>query len=153
MEEIDFQAAAELLSATSEWIGDGRTRTRIGGMEIEVDNPLAVSPVGAPGNVTWPEQLLPAALAACFITTMSSISERLRMHPKGIRVTVKPLLARDSDGGFKFEKMLITVELSLPKDEVKKAERLVELTHSYCLVSKALKGNVEEVIETKVKGI
>ncbi len=49
--------------------------------------------------------------------------------------------------------MLITVELSLPKEEVKKAERLVGLTHSYCLVSKALKGNVEEVIEIKVNEI
>ncbi len=153
MEEVDFKAAAELLAATSEWIGDGRTVTKICGMEVEVDNPLSVSPMGAPENVTWPEQLLPAALAACFITTMGSISERLRMHPKGIRVKVKPLLARDSDGGFKFEKMLITVELSLPKDEAQKAERLVGLTHNYCLVSKALKGNVEEIIETKVNEV
>uniref|UniRef100_UPI002609257C OsmC family protein n=1 Tax=Thermococcus sp. TaxID=35749 RepID=UPI002609257C len=111
---------------------------------------LSVPPMGAPENVTWPEQLLPAALAACFITTMTSISERLRVHPKGIRVTVKPLLARDSDGGFKFEKMLITIELSLPKEEAVKAGRLVDLTHSYCLISKALKDNVEEIIETRV---
>ncbi len=153
MEEIDFRAAAELLSATSEWVGNGRTKTEIGGMEVEVDNPLSVSPMGAPKNVTWPEQLLPAAMAACFITTMSSISERLRMHPEVIRVTVKPLLARDIDGGFKFEKMFITVEVSLPREEVSKAERLIELTHSYCLISKALKGNVEEIIETKVNEI
>ncbi len=153
MEEIDFRAAAELLSATSEWMGNGRTKTEIGGMQVEVDNPLSVSPMGAPKNVTWPEQLLPAAMAACFITTMSSISERLRMHPKVIRVTVKPLLARDIDGGFKFEKMFITVEVSLPKEEVSKAERLIELTHSYCLISKALKGNVEEIIETKVNEV
>ncbi len=153
MEEIDFQVAAELLSATSEWIGDGRTKTTIGKREIEVDNPLSVPPMGASENVTWPEQLLPAALAACFITTMTSISERLRVHPKGIRVTVKPLLARDSDGGFKFERMLITIELSLPKEEAVKAGRLVDLTHSYCLISKVMKGNVEEVIETKVHEI
>ncbi|NJF25882.1 OsmC family protein [Thermococcus sp. Bubb.Bath] len=148
--EIDFKAAAELLAATSTWIGDGRTKTRLSKTELEVDNPLSVPPMNPEDNMTWPEQLLPASLAACFITTMTSISERMRVNLKSLQVTVKPLLAKDSDGGFKFDKMFITIELSVPQEDRPKVKRLVELTHRYCLISKAIKGNVKEVIETKV---
>ncbi len=152
-EEIDFESVGELLAARSEWIGDGRTRTKINIGEIEVDNPLSVPPINPPPSVTWPEQLFPAALAACFITTMTSINEKMKLNLKSLAVTVKPILNFDKDGGFKFERMDITIEMTVSKGERKKAERLADLTHKYCLISKAIKGNVEEVIKTEIKEV
>ncbi|WP_367883400.1 OsmC family protein [Thermococcus peptonophilus] len=154
MVDIDFNAAAELFAATSTWVGgDGRTKTKLGKIELEVDNPLSVLPTNSEEMITWPEQLLPAALAACFITTMTTVSEKMRINLKSLQVTAKPLLARDNDGGFKFDKIFITIELSIPREDRPKVERLVDLTHRYCLISKAIKGNVEEIIETKVHDV
>jgi peroxiredoxin-like protein len=152
-EGIDFEMVAELLAAKARWIGDGRTRTKINIGEIEVDNPLTVPPIDPPPNVTWPEQLFPAALAACYITTMTTINEKMKINMKELSVTVKPLLAFDKDGGFKFEKMYVTVEMTIAKGQRKKAERLVELTKKYCLISKAIKNNVEEVVESKINEV
>ncbi|MEB2837188.1 MAG: OsmC family protein [Desulfurococcales archaeon] len=148
---FDFQALAELFAARSEWIGDGKTKTRIHDAVLEVDNPLSVPPLNPPPGVTWPEQLFPAALAACFITTMTTINEKMKLDIKSLAVTVKPVLAVDEDGGFKFEKMLVTIELTVAPGERRRAERLAELTHKYCLISKAIKGNVEEVVETVIR--
>ncbi len=153
LENVDFEALGNLLAAESVWIGDGRTKTKIHDMEIEVDNPLSVSPINPPPNVTWPEQLLPASLAVCIITTMIAINEKIGVHIKDLRVIVKPILGIDSDGGFKLEKMKLNVKLSIASGEKNKAEKLVNVTHKYCLVSKAIKGNVEEIIEADIKEV
>ncbi|MEB3844259.1 MAG: OsmC family protein [Desulfurococcales archaeon] len=144
----DFEAIGELFAAEAVWIGDGRTRTRLAGVEIEVDNPLEVSPLESSGRVTWPEQVFPAALAACMITTLTSINKKMRVPIEGLRVRVKPILGLDEDGGFKFERMIITVTIRVGREHHAKAERLVQLAHKYCLISKAIKGNVEEEIRT-----
>ncbi|MCE4624147.1 MAG: OsmC family protein [Caldisphaeraceae archaeon] len=149
-EGIDFEALGDLLAAESRWIGDGRTRAKIHDMELEVDNPLSVTPIDPPPNVTWPEQLLPASLAVCFITTMTTINEKMDLHLTSLRVVVKPILGIDEDGGFKFERMKVTIEMAVSNGEKEKAERLADLAHKYCLISKAIKGNVDEVIETKI---
>ncbi len=150
--DIDFEAVAELFAATVEWIGDGRTRTKLGGCTLEIDNPLAVPPVNPPEGVTWPEQVFPAALAACWITTLTSIAERMGAQLESLRVTVKPLLALDDDGGFRFDEMRVYLEIGLKGDNPERiAARLVELTHKYCLISKAIKGNVRETINYTIK--
>ena len=149
--EIDFEAVAEFFAATVEWIGDGRTRTKLGGCTLEIDNPLEVPPINPPEGITWPEQVFPAALAACWITTMTSIAERMNVELEKLRVTVKPLLAVDDDGSFRFKEMRVYLEMGLKgENREKRAARLVELTHKYCLISKAIKGNVEEKVEYKL---
>ncbi|EDY34432.1 OsmC-like protein [Aciduliprofundum boonei T469] len=153
LENIDFEALGDLLAAESVWIGDGRTKTKIHDLELEVDNPLSVSPINPPPHVTWPEQLLPAALAVCFITTMTAINEKIGVHINELRVIVRPILGIDTDRGFKFDKMKLNVKLSIARGEKSKAEKLVEITHKYCLVSKAIKGNVEEIIEVDIKEV
>ena len=154
LENIDFEALGDLLAAESVWIGDGRTKTKIHDMELEVDNPLSVTPINPPPKVTWPEQLFPAALAVCIITTMTAINEKIGVHIKDLRVVVKPILSIDNDGGgFKIEKMKLNVKLSIACGEKDKAEKLVNITHKYCLVSKAIKGNVEEIIESDIKEV
>ncbi len=69
---------------------------------------------------------------------------------KSLKVIAKPILGIDTDNGFRFEKILITIEMSISSGERKKAERLADLTHKYCLISKAIAGNVEEVVEKKI---
>ncbi|MGC8621592.1 MAG: OsmC family protein [Caldisphaera sp.] len=149
-EGIDFEALGDFLAAESTWIGDGRTKAKIHDIELEVDNPLSVLPINPPPNVTWPEQLVPAALAVCFITTMTTINEKIGVDIKSLKVIAKPILGIDTDNGFRFEKILITIEMSISSGERKKAERLADLTHKYCLISKAIAGNVEEVVEKKI---
>jgi len=149
---IDFDAVGELLAAESEWLGDGRTRVRIRDLHIEVDNPLSVPPFNAPPGVTWPEQVFPAALAACWITTMAEIAERMKVKMRSLHVRVKPILAIDEEeGGFKFERFIVNINLHLEEADEKRASRLIELAHKYCLISKAIKGNVEEVVVPEVK--
>ncbi len=147
----DFEAIGEFFAVEIEWIGDGRTRATVAGTQLEIDNPLSVSPLERPEKVTWPEQLFPTALGACIITTLTTINDKLKVPIESLRVRVKPILALDTDGGFKFEKMKITVSLRVPKGMEKKAERLVDLSHKYCLLSKAIKGNVEEEIKAEIE--
>ena len=153
LENMDFEALGDLLAAESVWIGDGKTKTKIHDMELEVDNPLSVTPINPPPKVTWPEQLFPAALAVCTITTMTAINEKIGVHIKDLRVIVKPILGIDNDGGFKIEKMKLNVKLSVGRGEKEKSEKLVNITHKYCLVSKTIRGNVEEIIEEDIKEV
>jgi organic hydroperoxide reductase OsmC/OhrA len=147
---IDFEALGSLFEARSTWIGDGRTKTRIHSHVLEVVNPLEIPPINPPSGVTWPEQLFPAALAACYITTMTTINQKMKLHIGKLEVSVKPLLAVDDDGGYKFEEMRVHIDIEVGPGESKKARRLIELAQKYCLISKAIKGNVAEKVEARI---
>ncbi len=153
LENINFETLADLLAAESVWIGDGKTKTKFHDLELEADNPLSVTPVNPPPKVTWPEQLFAAALSVCIITTMVAINEKIGVHIKELKVTAKPILGMNNDKGFKIDKVKLNIKLSVLHGEKEKTEKLVDVTHKYCLVSKAIKGNVEEILEVDIKTV
>jgi organic hydroperoxide reductase OsmC/OhrA len=53
-----------------EWLEDRRTRANIGGTQLEIDSPPEFN--GSAEKLT-PEELLPATLASCLLTTFFRI--------------------------------------------------------------------------------
>ena len=104
---------------------------------------IKLSPPGAAGSGTNPEQLFAAGWSACFEGAMGIAARKAK-------VTLPPELAIDAevdlcsaDGAY-FLKARLNVDL--PGVERKVAQALVDAAHQTCPYSKAIRGNVDVVI-------
>ena len=99
-----------------------------------------------PGIGTNPDEMLLGAAATCYIITLAAMLER-----SGI---IKIALHMDSEaivdvtkGIFTYQKIIHRPRLVLPtatsERERDKAERLIQKAETSCMISRALKGNVE----------
>jgi osmotically inducible protein OsmC len=104
---------------------------------------IKLSPPGAAGSGTNPEQLFAAGWSACFEGAMGIAARKAK-------VTLPPELAIDAevdlcsaDGAY-FLKARLNV--NLPGVEREVAQALVDAAHQTCPYSKAIRGNVDVVI-------
>jgi lipoyl-dependent peroxiredoxin len=104
---------------------------------------IKLSPPGAAGSGTNPEQLFAAGWSACFEGAMGIAARKAK-------VTLPPELAIDAevdlcsaDGAY-FLKARLNV--NLPGVEREVAQALVDAAHQTCPYSKAIRGNVDVAI-------
>jgi osmotically inducible protein OsmC len=116
---------------------EGAAHSSDGRLEIKL------SPPGAAGSGTNPEQLFAAGWSACFEGAMGIAARKAK-------VVLPPELAIDAevdlcltDGAY-FLKARLNV--SLPGVEREVAQALVDAAHQSCPYSKAIRGNVDVVI-------
>jgi Ohr subfamily peroxiredoxin len=112
---------------------DGAARSADGRLDIRL------SPPGAPGSGTNPEQLLAAGWSACFIGAMGRVA-------RGMKITLPPDAAVDAEidlGAIGDDYFLqARLNVSLPGVERDVATALVEGAHRICPYSKATRGNI-----------
>ncbi|WP_445147221.1 organic hydroperoxide resistance protein [Dyella sp. Tek66A03] len=126
----------------------GRTRT-YGGREGSAHSDdgrldIKLSPPGAPGSGTTPEQLLAAAWSACFIGTLRQAANARRIDfPADVAVVTEVDLGHGQGGFFLRARLAVT----LPGMEAEVAQQLIEAAHHNCPYSKATRGNVDVTIE------
>ena len=108
---------------------------------------LATSFGGAPSlggraDRTNPEELLLAALDACFVQTWAIFLAKLKVPIEKPVLDGRCELAKDPAGGYRVVKLLLVPHI--PKtiwDERKgDIEKTLELAEKYCIVSKAVRG-------------
>lgn len=107
--------------------------------------------MGGPGIGTNPDELLLSAAASCYIISLAAMLERSN---------VKARLSLQSDGIVQVENNIFTykqivhhIEIMLeePSDTNKRiAQRLAAKAEESCMISKALKGNVEIMVDCKI---
>lgn len=126
----------------------GRTHT-LGGRDGEVrsdDGRLAVelSPPGAPGDGTNPEQLLAAAWSASLLGTLRQAASARRIaFPVETVIAAEVDLSHGENGFFLRARFVV----ELPGIAVDVAQQLVAAAHGSCPYSKATRGNIEVAIE------
>lgn len=106
------------------------------------------TPPGFDGEmgVMWPEELLPASLISCLFNTFRDIAKRLRVEYSHWEAEAETALGTASEGGFKFYSVKVHIKLKVNEKSKDKISKLMYLTKKYCLVSRAIKGNVDEEV-------
>tara|TARA_R110001599_G_scaffold171353_1_gene362053 strand:- start:34527 stop:34943 length:417 start_codon:yes stop_codon:yes gene_type:complete len=101
---------------------------------------LMLSPPGAHGNGTNPEQLFAAGWSACFIGAMGIAAKDRNMSlPAGVAVDAEVDLATGTNGFFLQARLNIALP-DLPRDL---AQELVDAAHQICPYSKMSRGNID----------
>lgn len=145
-----------LFQASGIWNGDsdGSGNINADGMEaLHYGTPVAFGGVEGRSN---PEAMLLSSLIACYSITLALLLERKRL-PKG-KITVQGIMEveRQPDRSLKITTIRLTPVMALPGlDEAQKTIAL-DMAHraeNYCIVSRAIKGNVIIEIEPTVESV
>jgi organic hydroperoxide reductase OsmC/OhrA len=99
--------------------------------------------LGGRADRTNPEELLLAALEACFVQTWAIFLAKLKVPVEKPLLDGRCELEKDPAGGFRVAKLLLVPHI--PKaiwDERKgDIEKTLELAEKYCIVSRAVRGS------------
>jgi uncharacterized OsmC-like protein len=93
---------------------------------------------GGPGNAWSPEQLLLAAVEACFLMTFRSIADASRIDFTSLAVDGHGMVDH-ANGGMRFTEIVLRARLVLPAGvDPTRARRALEKAEKMCLVSASL---------------
>jgi lipoyl-dependent peroxiredoxin len=103
-----------------------------------------LSPPGAPGAGTNPEQLFAAGWSACFLSAIKLVAGKTK-------VTLPADLAVDAEVDLGTTRgayvLAARLNVSLPGLERRAAQALVDAAHQVCPYSSAMRGNIEVAIK------
>lgn len=116
---------------------NGAARSSDGHLEISLSTP------GTAGSGTNPEQLFAAGWSACFEGAMGIAARKMRISlPADLAIDAEVDLCT-TDGAYFLRARL---NVSVPDVEREVAQNLVDAAHQTCPYSKAIRGNVDVVI-------
>jgi osmotically inducible protein OsmC len=132
-------------SAQVEWSGyEGEVRGASGALTASTSTQAEL---GGPGAGTNPEELLAAAHANCFTSTLTALARRRELPIDRLRTAVVTELAwTDGEGDHRLASSTISVGIASPAP-VEKLEALVRDTEQDCPVCRAIAGNVAMRVE------
>ncbi|MFK3794891.1 organic hydroperoxide resistance protein [Pseudomonas sp. NPDC088444] len=101
---------------------------------------LKLSPPGAPGNGTNPEQLFAVGWSACFIGALRHACNTRKIgFPADTSVDAQVDLGHGEHGFF----LQARLAVSLPGLDATIAQQLIDAAHQNCPYSKATRGNID----------
>ncbi|UBM08302.1 organic hydroperoxide resistance protein [Cupriavidus metallidurans] len=116
---------------------DGAARSDDGRLDI------LLTPPGAAGHGTNPEQLFAAGWSACFIGALGKAAQARKIAlPAGVAVDAEVDLSMAGDQYF----LQARLNVNLPGFDRATAQALAEDAHQRCPYSKATRGNIDVVI-------
>ena len=132
------------------WSGDGAGSGHVRLAESAVDLPIAgATRLGGAGGAANPEELLLAAVAACFVNTWAIFLRKLQVAYAEPAVRVAGTLSDDPAGGFRMSGAVIfaRVPATLLASERAKVEKTLSLTEKYCIISKVARAAMPVKVE------
>lgn len=133
------------------WSGGRRGKGQIqaGNLSSVLSTPASMDGLGQGTN---PDELLLSAAGSCYMMTLAFALERRDISFKDLSVTSTG--TANDNGGLHFEKIVHHPRIVLDQDVdealIEQVEKLVKLSESRCMVSKALKGNVEIEVKAEI---
>jgi lipoyl-dependent peroxiredoxin len=116
---------------------NGASRSSDGHLEITLSTP------GTAGSGTNPEQLFAAGWSACFEGAMGIAARKMRITlPADLAIDAEVDLCTTAGSYF----LQARLNVSVPGVEREVAQNLVDAAHQTCPYSKAIRGNVDVVI-------
>ena len=113
---------------------DGESRTNDGRLAVRL------TPPGAPGNGTNPEQLFAAGYSACFIGAMKAVAGKQK-------ITLPADLSVDAEVDLgpvgQVYGIAVRMTITLPGMDKAAAQALVDTAHQVCPYSNATRGNID----------
>jgi peroxiredoxin-like protein len=137
---------------TAEWPG---LRNDVG--EIKAGNlktKISIPPeMEGPGVGTNPDEMLLGAAATCYIITLAAMLERSKLAKESLAMESEGIVDV-TNGVFTYEKIIHRPKLVLAKEASEKdfslARKLAEKAESSCMISRAIKGNVEIELQADI---
>lgn len=131
------------------------TATREGRL-ANADGSFAAVHTGAPaldgkGGTVNPEELLLAAVTACFIQTWGIFLGKLKVPIAAPRLDATCVLDKDPAGGFRVTRIDLFphVPAALLAERRADVEKTLSLAEKYCIVSKAVRGSLPVSVAPK----
>jgi organic hydroperoxide reductase OsmC/OhrA len=105
---------------------------------------------GSPGHHS-PEDLLLAAVASCHMTTLVALSRRKELAIKSYVAKAAGTLEKTKEG-IRFTSIQLSVDASTTVGREAELTNLIELAETHCIVSNALRLNVELDVKVRAEG-
>jgi peroxiredoxin-like protein len=128
--------------------GDGRIIADTGSIDYGVPALL-----GGKAGRSNPEEMLLAAVASCYSITFALLAERRSLPVTEIHVEAQGAVERQPDRSLKFTSIRLHTRIRMEgADETQRKATLEasQRAEKYCLISRALQGNVEIVVEPEL---
>ena len=137
---------------TADWPG---LRNDVG--EIEAGNlktKISIPPeMDGPGVGTNPDEMLLGAAATCYIITLAAMLERSKLEKAALTMESEGIVDV-TNGVITYQKIIHRPKLVLDKEASEKdfslARKLAEKAESSCMISRAIKGNVEIELQADI---
>ena len=105
--------------------------------------------LGGSGGKANPEELLLAAVGACFVNTWAIFLKKLGIAYDEPTLRVSGDLGKDPAGGFRMQKAVIhaRVPAALLVDQRAQVEKTLALAEKYCIISKTVRAAMPLSVE------
>ncbi|RNF40310.1 OsmC family protein [Planococcus salinus] len=125
--------------------------------EIEAGNlktQVSIPPeMDGPGVGTNPDEMLLGAAATCYIITLAAMMERSKLEKESLTMESEGLVDV-TNGVITYKKIIHKPRVVLQADATERdfslAKRLAEKAESSCMISRAIKGNVEIELQADI---
>ncbi|WP_226036239.1 OsmC family protein [Aquibacillus saliphilus] len=121
-----------------------------GNLKTEISIPPEMD---GPGIGTNPDEMLLGAASTCYIITLAAMIERAQLPLE--QMDLESIGVVDvTSGVFTYQKIIhrptVILKSGASTDELTKAKQLVEQAEKSCMISRAIKGNVELELQAEV---
>jgi len=134
---------------TADWPG---LRNDVGTIETaNLHTKVSIPPeMDGPGIGTNPDEMLLGAAATCYIITLAAMLERSKIEKASLTMTSEGIVDI-TKGVITYKKIIHRPLLILHSEkDMDSAIKLTQKAESSCMISRALKGNVEIELEAQV---
>jgi osmotically inducible protein OsmC len=136
--------------ASASWAGDGAGCGEVRVSDGRFGVPIAgATSLGGSGGKANPEELLLAAVGACFANTWAIFLKKLQVPYETPALSVAGELGPDPAGGFRMQKAVVQarVPAALLAADRARIEKTLSLAEKYCIISKVARAAMPLSIE------
>lgn len=147
---VPAEAEDHLFTVSAVWSGDGAGSGHVKVADGTLDVTIAgAARLGGAGGAANPEELLLAAVAACFLNTWAIFLRKLQVAYAEPALRVSGTLSNDPAGGFRMSGAVIhaRVPRTLLEAEKGKIEKTLALAEKYCIISKVARAAMPVTVE------
>jgi peroxiredoxin-like protein len=139
---------------TVEWSGGRDGKGKFAAEHSGSSLGIAVPPeFQGPGGGTNPEELLTSAITSCYTITFGIIAQNRKVPVQDLKVEAIGQVEQNGPS-FKYTAITIRPRITLAAeatdDQVKIAEEMAHKADGYCIVTNAVRGNVQITVEPEV---
>lgn len=136
-----------------EWQGGRNSEGYIDAGELQTK--ISIPPeMDGPGVGTNPDEMLLGAAATCYIISLAAMLERAEIPVDTMSITSEGMVDV-TNGIFTYEKIIhrpnITLKKEVTEQQTRLTNKLIEKAEKTCMISRAIKGNVQLELEPTVQ--
>lgn len=136
-----------------EWQGGRNSEGYIdtGNLQTKISIPPEMD---GPGIGTNPDEMLLGAAATCYIISLAAMLERAEVPVSTMSITSEGMVDV-TNGIFTYEKIIHRPDVRLKREateqQIRLTSKLIEKAEKSCMISRAIKGNVQLELEPTVQ--